>query len=97
VLSLFDDPLTRRRMLAAGAAAFVSMHEVKERLGCLVGWTPILLRPGHRERADLRRGRWKLKVVRGGGGRLRRSTEARYVERRLRPAAWGRCFPPGRP
>jgi len=32
VLSLSDDVLTRRWVLAAGAAAFVSMHEVKEQL-----------------------------------------------------------------
>jgi len=32
VLSLHDDALTRRRVLGAGAAAFVSMHEVKEHL-----------------------------------------------------------------
>lgn len=32
MLSLHDDVLTRRRLLRAGAAAFVSMHEVKERL-----------------------------------------------------------------
>jgi DNA-binding NarL/FixJ family response regulator len=32
ILSLTDDVLIRRRLLAAGAAAFVSMHEVKERL-----------------------------------------------------------------
>ena len=32
VLSLADDVRTRKRLLGAGAAAFVSMHEVKERL-----------------------------------------------------------------
>ncbi|MDQ7844410.1 MAG: response regulator transcription factor [Armatimonadota bacterium] len=32
VLSLHDDAPTRRRVLGAGAAAFVSMHEVTERL-----------------------------------------------------------------
>jgi DNA-binding NarL/FixJ family response regulator len=32
VLSLYDDARTRRRFLAAGAAAFVSMHGVKEQL-----------------------------------------------------------------
>jgi DNA-binding NarL/FixJ family response regulator len=32
ILSLYDDARTRRRLLAAGAAAFVSMHESKEQL-----------------------------------------------------------------
>lgn len=32
ILSLFDDAVTRRRLLAAGAAAFVSKHEYGERL-----------------------------------------------------------------
>jgi DNA-binding NarL/FixJ family response regulator len=32
ILSLYDDARTRRRLLAAGAAGFVSMHDGKERL-----------------------------------------------------------------
>ncbi|HEY6103737.1 MAG TPA: response regulator [bacterium] len=32
ILSLYDDARTRRRLLAAGAAAFVSMHDGKEQL-----------------------------------------------------------------